>query len=59
MNTQEIYFDKALSAVLDWFERGMTSPQRVAQIRRWSKMAGYSLDEMIDYAEELRSAMAI
>ena len=49
---KEIYLMKAFEATCDWFDRGMVSPARVKEIRRWAKMAGYSLDEMIDYTDE-------
>jgi hypothetical protein len=54
----EIFFQKAFDATCEWFESGMTSPARVKDIRRWAKMGGCTLDEMIDYAEEFLANIA-
>lgn len=55
---KEIYFQKAFDATCEWFDRQMTTPAHVAQIRRWAKMGGCTLDEMIDYAEEFLANIA-
>lgn len=53
----EIFFEKAFEATCKWFESGMASPAQVKNIRRWAKMGGMTLDEMIDYTEEFLSVM--
>jgi hypothetical protein len=55
---KEIYFQKAFDATCQWFDRQMVSPARVKEIRRWAKLGGCTLDEMIDYAEEFLACMA-
>lgn len=54
----EIFFQKAFQATINWFEKGMASPAQVKDIRRWAKMGGCTLDEMIDYTEQFLAAYA-